>query len=58
MVSNPFYTRRQFRKSKQVYLRVLIFFSPSNQNEESFIEFHDPGEGGASRNVDPYNLVY
>lgn len=34
------------------------FFSPSNQNEESFIEFHDPGEGGASRDVDPYNLFY
>ena len=34
------------------------FFSPSNQNEESFIEFHDPGEDGASRDVDPYNLFY
>ena len=27
VVSNPLYTRGQFRESKQAYLRVLIFFS-------------------------------
>lgn len=55
VVSNPFYTKGQSGKNKQMYLQVVF---PPNQNEESFIEFPDSGVGGASRNVYSYNLPF